>query len=121
MKFIRQFLIILMVSFLGEVLHAILPLPVPANIYGLLIMLISLMTGIIKLDAVKETGKFLIETMPVMFIPAGVGIMVSYVYLKDYIIPIIFVIFFTTIVVMGVTGRVTQFIMEKEQSGDMSR
>ena len=77
-KFIRQFLIIILISFAGELLHAILPLPVPASIYGLLILLAGLQTKVIPLKAVDEAGGFLIEIMPMLFIPAGVGLMVSW-------------------------------------------
>ena len=63
-KFIRQFLIIILISFAGELLHAILPLPVPASIYGLLILLAGLQTKVIPLKAVDEAGGFLIEIMP---------------------------------------------------------
>ena len=71
MKYIKQFSIIITVSFLGEVLHALLPLPIPASIYGLLLMLAGLCCHIIPMDGVKETGKFLVEVMPLMFIPAA--------------------------------------------------
>ena len=64
MKFVRQFMIILAISFVGELLHALLPLPVPASIYGLVLMLIGLQTGILPLNAVNEAGGFLIEIMP---------------------------------------------------------
>ena len=59
---------------MGEALHVLIPLPVPASVYGLVIMLIALGTHIIRLEQVKEAAEFLIEIMPVMFIPAGVGI-----------------------------------------------
>ncbi len=42
MKYIRQFTIILFISLAGEIIHLLVPLPVPASIYGLLIMLIGL-------------------------------------------------------------------------------
>ena len=83
MKFLRQFGIILLLSALGEGLHALLPLPVPASVYGLVLMLAALMTGIIKVGQVEETADFLIEIMPVMFVPAGVG-SVSYTHLDVY-------------------------------------
>ena len=77
-KLLRQFLVIMAVSFVGEILHAVLPLPIPASIYGLVLMLALLMTGALKLDTVEDAGKFMIEIMPVMFIPAGVGLMESW-------------------------------------------
>ncbi len=58
MKYFKQFGVILTVSFLGEVLHAVLPLPVPASIYGLVLMLIALMTGIIPLAKVQGCRQF---------------------------------------------------------------
>ena len=114
MKFIRQFLIIILISFAGELLHAILPLPVPASIYGLLILLAGLQTKVIPLKAVDEAGGFLIEIMPMLFIAAGVGLMVSWGALKPVIIPISIIIVVTTILVMAVSGRIAQFILKKE-------
>ena len=64
-----------------------IPLPVPASIYGLILLLIALMTGIVKLHHIKETGQFLIDIMPIMFIPAGVGLITSWGVLKAQIIP----------------------------------
>ena len=78
MKYLRQFMIILLVSFVGELLKYAIPLPVPASIYGLVILFILLETGVLKLEAVKDTAIFLIEIMPLMFIPAGVGLMESW-------------------------------------------
>ena len=75
MKFLRQFLIILTISFLGEALKYMLPLPIPASIYGMVILFMGLLMGLIRLEWVKDAGKFLIAIMPVMFIPAGVGLM----------------------------------------------
>ena len=65
------------ISLIGEILNKLLPLPVPASIYGMVILFAGLLSGIIKLESVKEAGSFLIEIMPVMFIPAGVGLMSS--------------------------------------------
>ncbi len=108
MKYIRQFTIILAVSFLGEILHALIPLPIPASVYGLVLMLAALCTGMIRLSHVEETADFLIEIMPVMFIPAAVGLLDSWSSLRPVWIPIILITLITTIIVMAVTGRVTQ-------------
>ena len=114
MKFIRQFLIIILISFAGELLHAILPLPVPASIYGLLILLAGLQTKGIPLKAVDEAGGFL----PMLFIPAGVGLMVSWGDLKPVLVPIMVTIVVTTVLVMGVSGRTAQFVLKKEEKKD---
>ena len=76
MKYILQFEIIIAISLIGELLNRIIPLPIPASIYGMVILFTALCTGLIKLSAVRETGKFLIYIMPMMFIPATVGLCV---------------------------------------------
>lgn len=111
MKYLKQFLIILVISLAGEILKALLPLPVPASIYGMVLLFAGLVLGIIKLDAVKETGKFLIEIMPVMFIPAGVGLMSSWGVLKPMFVPVSVVTVVVLVAVMAVTGNVSQAII----------
>ena len=113
MKYFRQFFFFLSISFAGEILHMVLPLPVPASIYGLVLMLLALVTGIVKIEQVKDTAIFLIEIMPVMFIPAAVGLLDSWSVLRPTIVPVIVITVLTTIIVMVVTGRVTQNVIRK--------
>lgn len=113
MKYLKQFMVILAFSFLGEVLHQVLPLPIPASVYGLVFMLAALMTGVLKLHQVKETSAFLIEIMPVMFIPAAAGLIDSWGILQPVIIPLGVITVVTTVFVMVVTGLVTQGIIRK--------
>lgn len=115
MKFLRQFGVILLLSFLGELLHVILPLPVPASVYGLILMFAALCTGILKLEYVKETADFLIEIMPVMFIPAAVGLLESWSSLAPVWVPIAVITGITTVLVMVVTGQVTQYLIGSQQ------
>lgn len=125
MKYIKQFLIILIISFFGEILNIVLPLPIPASIYGMVILFFGLMTGLIKLESVKETGHFLIEIMPVMFIPAGVGLMTSWGMLQPLLLPIGVILVVTNITVMVATGRVSQFIIrwrsKTDESGEIDK
>ncbi len=114
MKYLKQFSIILLISFLGEGLHALIPLPVPASVYGMLLMLLALATGLIPHEAVKDAGHFLIEIMPVMFIPAGVGIMTSLGVLRSVLVPYAVIVVVSTFLVMGVSGLVTQGLLRLE-------
>ncbi len=114
MKYLRQFLIILAVSLIGEILKAVLPLPIPASIYGMVLMFILLLTGVIKLGQVRETGRFLIEIMPVMFIPAGVGLMSSWNVLQPVLLPVSVITVITIFTVMGATGLISQTIIKMD-------
>ena len=113
MKFLRQFMIILLLSFLGEVLKMFIPLPIPASVYGLVLMLACLMTGVLKTSQVKDAAFFLIEIMPVMFIPAAAGLIDSWGVLRPLIVPIMIITVAITVFVMVVTGRVAQMIAQK--------
>ena len=115
MKYIRQFAVILTVSFLGEVLKSLIPLQIPASIYGLLLMLAALCLHIIPLEAVRDAGKFLIEIMPLMFIPAGVGLVTSWSQLQPFLVPLLVITVVSTFVVMIVTGKVTDFLISKKE------
>lgn len=115
MKYLKQFLIILAISLIGEILKVLLPLPIPASIYGMVIMFVCLLTGVIKLEQVRETGKFLIEIMPVMFIPAGVGLMSSWNVLQPVLVPVSVITVITIFTVMGATGVISQFIIRRNK------
>lgn len=115
MKYIKQFGIIIIISFLGELLSKTVPLPIPATIYGIVIMLSALMTKVIPLSEVKESAEFLLDIMAILFIPAGVGMITSWSSLQDIIIPLIITIISTTILVMAVTGKVTQTVLRHEK------
>lgn len=115
MKYLHQFMVIIGITFVGELLKYMLPLPIPASIYGMVIMFIGLMTGAIKLDAVKDVGKFLIEIMPIMFIPAGVGLMSSWSVLKPLLLPVSIITVVTIVTVMGAAGRSSQWVIRKDR------
>lgn len=112
MKYILQFEIIIAISLIGELLNRIIPLPIPASIYGMVILFTALCTGVIKLSAVRETGKFLIYIMPMMFIPATVGLLESWSVMQEFLTAIIVISLVSTVLVMVFTGHITQFIIK---------
>ena len=118
MKYIKQFLIIITVSFIGEILNRLIPLPIPASIYGIILMFLALELKIIPLDSVKETGKFLIEIMPIMFVPAAVGLLTSWEILRPSWVEYLVITVVTTFVVMAVSGWVTQALMRLKKKGE---
>lgn len=113
MKYLKQFGIILGLSLLGELLNYLIPLPVPASIYGLALMFLCLHFKVIKLGDVKETAVFLIEIMPLMFIPAATGLMTSWGIIRAKLFAYLAIAVITTVLVMVVSGRVTQFFLRR--------
>lgn len=98
---------------MGELLRKLLPFSMPGSIYGLIIILIALCTGVLKVEEVKGASDFLLEIMPILFIPSTVGLMESWGILKEILIPVLIVCIFGTVIVMGVTGQITQLVINK--------
>jgi holin-like protein len=91
-----------------EVLAAVLPLPIPASVYGLLLMVAALKTGLLKLEQVRETGLFLTGIFPLLFVPAAAGVMELGSQLINLLLPAVLAIVPVTALVMAVTGMVAQ-------------
>ena len=107
-------MIIALISLTGEILNRLLPLPVPASIYGIVLLFSLLMTGALKVESVKETAAFLVEIMPVMFIPAAVGLLDSFSLLLPSLFAYIVILVVSTVAVMVVSGRVTQAVIRRK-------
>ncbi len=111
MKYIKQFAIISFISLIGEALGHIIPLPVPASIYGVVILFLCLEFKIIPLAAVKETGLFLVSIMQILFIPATVGLIDTWSVFAPNWIAYTVIIVLSTFMVMLISGKVTQGIL----------
>jgi holin-like protein len=113
MKYIFQFGIILAVTFLGEILRAVIPLPIPAGIYGLVIMFALLKSGALKLDKIRGAADYLLDAMPVMFVGPCVGFMSIYREQGAAILYVAIISVITTVIVLAVTGRTAQFVIRR--------
>lgn len=119
MKYLKQFGIIMGIAFLGELLNMFIPLPVSASVYGIIILFLCLNFRIIKVSDVKETSRFLIEIMPLMFVPAAVGLIEMWDVLRVSWLPYLVITAASTFAVMIVSGHVTQFMSrKKEKNGE---
>ena len=111
MKYVIQFLIIAAFAFIGELLHWVIPLPIPASIYGIVLLFIALELKWVKVSDIREVSSFLIAVMPIMFIPAAAGLMESWGAVKSSVWEYALITIVSTFVVMGVSGAVTQFVI----------
>lgn len=118
LKYTLQLIIIVAISQLGELLNKIIPLPIPASIYGMIILFTALCTGVIKLSAVKECGKFLISIMPLLFVPAAVGLIESWGIMQDFLLETIAIVVVSTILVTAFAGHATELIIKHSKKGD---
>lgn len=115
MRYLFQSGRILAFCFAGEVLHAVLPLPVPASVYGLLLLLLALCSGIVRLEQVRETGLFLTGIFPLLFVPAAAGVMELWAELGVMLLPAVIAIVPVTVLVFAAAGRTTQALIHRKE------
>ena len=113
MKYLSQFCIIMGFTLVGEALQRILPLPIPASVYGLVLLFAALCTGIVKLEQVKDVGAFLTSILPILFVAPTVGILEHWDLIAPRLIPIALLIAGSTVLTFGISGTVTRLISGK--------
>ena len=113
MKYLSQFLIILGFTFAGEALQRLVPLPIPASVWGLLLLFGALCLGLVKLEQIKETGHFLASILPVLFVAPTVGIIEYWSLISSNLLPIVLILVATTVLTFGIAGRITQNLSKK--------
>lgn len=113
MRYVKQCCIIFGITMVGELLNALLPLPIPAGVYGLFLLLLFLCTGALKLKDVEDAGGFLLDIMPLLFIPATVGLVENMELIGSILVPFAVITIVSTVIVMAVTGRTAQWIIRR--------
>ena len=117
MKYIKQFICIVLIAFSGECMNMLIPLPIPASLYGMLILFLFLQLKIIKLSQIEETADFFLNIMPIFFISPTVSLMSCIGTIKDNLVGILIICVVSTIVVMIVTGVVSQSVIRNSKRG----
>lgn len=115
MKYIKQIVIIFGFCLLGEILASLIPLPIPASIYGLIALFLALITGILKEEAIAESANFLISGMSVLFVAPAVNILAYFGVIAPALVPICLIIILSTFLTFFISGIVTQALQKKEE------
>ena len=114
MKYLSQFLIILGFTLAGEALQRLLPLPIPASVWGLALLFTALCLGLVKLEQVKAVGRFLTSILPILFVAPAVGIVEYWDLLSSRLLGLALILLATTALTFGISGRVAQALRKKE-------
>lgn len=117
MKYVNQFCVILGFSLLGEALHALLPLPIPASIYGLLSLFAALAFRWVRVERIRETGAFLTGLLPLLFVSPVVNLMDCWAQVSPALLPILAVVVASTLITFGVSGRAAQALVDRRRKG----
>ena len=116
MKYLTQLFWILLFCALGELLHAVIPFPVPAAIYGLVLLFLALSLKILKLEKVADAARYLVSIMGVFFVSPVVNILAYWGVIAPNLAAICVIFISTTVLVFAVGGLVTKALLRKEDS-----
>lgn len=114
MKIFRQFVIVALIAFSGEIINYFFETPIPGSILAMILLLIFLTTGLIKLHMIDKFAEFVLNHLAIFFIPAGVSLIKNLDQLKENWFPFITIVVISTIVIMVVTGLTIQFIISRD-------
>lgn len=118
MKYLKQMVYILLFTLIGEVLHQGIPFPIPAAIYGLVLLFLALCVKLIKVEDVEDVSKFMISILPVMFVAPSVNLLAYWDVLSSQIVPILIINILTTLLIFAVGGLVTGWLLKKKGGKD---
>lgn len=110
-----QTAIIFALYFMGEGIATLLPITIPGNIIGMLLMFIGLLLKWIKVKHVQTVGRFLLSHMAFLFIPAGVSIIESIELIQDDWFKILIVCVLTTIITFAATGLTAKAVIRLQE------
>lgn len=121
MKIIKQFGIIFSLCWIATVIEGLLPIAFPASVIAMLLLLLCLMTGVLKIDHIREKSDFLLANMAFFFIPAGVNVINYLDILKANWLPLLLICVITTVITFAATAysiRFTIWLLGRRKGAD---
>ena len=115
MKYLYQAGIIFLFVFLGETLARIIPFPVPAAIWGMLLLFAALCLKLIRVEQIRECGTFLTGLLPVLFVAPTVNLMEQAEALAGSLPAVIAIVIISTFVTFLAAGRMTQALRDRRK------
>ena len=109
---INEFMLILVINYVGILISTVLHFPLPGTITALLLLFLLLQFKILKLEKIENAGNFLLLNMTIFFMPPTVKIIDSYELLEKDLFKIIVIIIVSTFLTMGITGKVVQLMID---------
>ena len=97
--------------FAGELISYTLPLPIPAGIWGLVLLLVALWTGIVKLRHIEDVANWFLVIIPVLFVVPAVGILEVFGAISWAAPAMIGVVIATYFAAFASTGWISEFMI----------
>jgi len=114
---LRSIFIIFFYQLMGEAIKKIFEIRIPGPVIGLVLLLITLIllkrlktkfVNNLKKD-VADTSTYILKYLSFLFVPIGVGVVMHFSYLENNLSKVLFIVFVSTILTIGISA----FLMEK--------
>lgn len=112
--YLKQSALLFGFTLLGEALHRLLPLPIPAAVYGLVLLFVALCLKIVKVEQINKVCDFLLTILPILFVSPAVNLLESWGIVAPHVIPIALLVLSSTVLVFVVAGLISQLFCRKE-------
>ncbi|MGB6127406.1 MAG: CidA/LrgA family protein [Psychrilyobacter sp.] len=112
---VKQYAIIFMVTYLGEIISKSINFSFPGPVIGMLILFILLERKLINLDFVEKGANNILLNLAIFFIPPGVGLISALELLNGNVLKIVITMMITTIITMGTTGLTVQYLINRRE------
>ena len=89
MKIIIQVAIIFSICWVSQIIEALLPIAFPASVIGMILLLLLLLSGVLRVEHIREKSDFLLSNMAFFFIPAGVSVINYFDVLASVLLPLL--------------------------------
>jgi holin-like protein len=112
---LRALTILLLFQLAGEVITRALELPIPGPVIGMLLLFVTLVIRGSAPDTLRETAQGLLSYLPLLFVPAGVGVMVHAALLKSEWLAILITLLGSTLIALVVTAVTIEVLRPRSQ------
>lgn len=107
---------LLIFQLIGEVVSRFFALPVPGPVLGMLLLFVTLSLRPALADGLRDTANGLLQHLSLLFVPAGVGVMLHFSRLGDEWLPIAVALVVSTVLALAVTALVLHALMRRPPS-----
>lgn len=103
--------VLLVYQLIGEVLVQALALPVPGPVIGLLLLFLTLTARSSIAEPLRDTANGILQHLSLLFVPAGVGVMVHFTRVSGEWMPIVLAVLASTALTIAVGALTMQALM----------
>jgi holin-like protein len=121
MGFINGMAMLLCFQLLGSVIVLLLGLKIPGAVLGMFLLFITMLLIRKVPDSLDQTASYLLKHLSLLFIPAGVGVVVHLQRIGSEWFAIVTTLFVSTLVGMAVTAWVMQWTMRMMQGREADK